>query len=630
MEYHREDIRPQYQAPENKGIKRTDLRKYSLKEIMRRVNHINVTICCQHNRPFPKSREHLRSWYTHEKRWIRIENTGYVNKCRFVASLIDFTFIRSLVADCYSKEGAPPYDPCSIFLLDLFRLLENHKSMLQFHKKFSSLKDGYHYRLYAGIREDSIPCPADFSNFRGRIGKERYNRISHILIEIVRALDLITGAILSHDGTLVPTWSRYHGCNYASCQCEEIAITNRNFLAETRERILKLLEYPKNIPIGKEFKAFAKCPRADVFPEGIKPHSIGILSFSLLPFDPDGFDHNDQTTKLLGIDFLLRYHGLMLKTQKSNIRKIELNLQGNPIYVRCPKVPADLEAKVGYRRRKDNPEKKEGVFGFQVVITTSVESHLGIELPVAVITGPASMKDGNCFIPLREQIKEHHPFKTVIDIGDAGFDKVDNYNYCRQESSIPLIDYNRRGEDLSPERLKKRGYDENGYPFSPCDRTCHPNGFDKEKKRLSFVCGKRCLSETPLKPSGCPHRGNSAGYSTHMSIKEHPRLVCEIPRRSAHWKEIRNLRVSSERTNSGAKNNELLILEKPRVMGVERTAILANLACISLLLSRVINFIVKVTLSLHRYLTQRTKENFLALLGPKVPYIFRKVIYQRE
>jgi len=78
---YRENLGPQYQTAENKEIKRIDLRRYSLKEIMRRVNHINIAINTQYNQPFPKKKEHLRSWYTYQKRWVRIEDTGYVNKC---------------------------------------------------------------------------------------------------------------------------------------------------------------------------------------------------------------------------------------------------------------------------------------------------------------------------------------------------------------------------------------------------------------------------------------------------------------------------------------------------------------------------------------------------------------------
>jgi len=63
------------------------------------------------------------------------------------------------------------------------------------------------------------------------------------------------------------------------------------------------------------------------------------------------------------------------------------------------------------------------------------------------VSGPGNTKDGNCLIPLREQIEKYHSFQTFFDIGDAGFDETDNYHYCRKEGSIPVIDYNRRGEE---------------------------------------------------------------------------------------------------------------------------------------------------------------------------------------
>jgi len=51
---------------------------------------------------------------------------------KMITSLIDFSFVRSLVADCYSAFGPPPYDPPSIFLLDLFRYIDGNKKMTQF------------------------------------------------------------------------------------------------------------------------------------------------------------------------------------------------------------------------------------------------------------------------------------------------------------------------------------------------------------------------------------------------------------------------------------------------------------------------------------------------------------------
>ena len=52
--------------------------------------------------------------------------------CRMIASLIDFSFIRSLVADCYTTIAPPCYDPPSLFLLDLFRYIDGYKDMCRF------------------------------------------------------------------------------------------------------------------------------------------------------------------------------------------------------------------------------------------------------------------------------------------------------------------------------------------------------------------------------------------------------------------------------------------------------------------------------------------------------------------
>jgi len=69
------------------------------------------------------------------------------------------------------------------------------------------------------------------------------------------------------------------------------------------------------------------------------------------------------------------------------------------------------------------------------------------------------------------------------------YDITKNYEYIRAKGSIPIIDYNRRRENLSRQALIDRGYDEKGWPFAPCGLLCRPNGFDKKYQRLTF-----CLS----------------------------------------------------------------------------------------------------------------------------------------
>ena len=84
-------------------------------------------------------------------------------------------------------------------------------------------------------------------------------------------------------------------------------------------------------------------------------------------------------------------------------------------------------------------------------------------------------------------------------------------------------------------------------------------------------------------------------------------VLCEIPRGTKRWKKIRNLRPASERTNSTAKS-DLDILARPQVMGLERAAILGQLACIVVLLKRFLNFVVRVTVTLRKAIITSSKK----------------------
>ena len=103
-----------------------------------------------------------------------------------------------------------------------------------------------------------------------------------------------------------------------------------------------------------------------------------------------------------------------------------------------------------------------------------------------------------------------------------------------------------------------------------------------------------------------------------MSIKEHPRLINEIPRGSKRYNLIKKIRSASERANSTMKE-DLKILEKPRVINAQRANILAQVAAIVLLLHRAFKFVVKTTIlftKLHQNDDQLIKEK---LKPPSVP-----------
>jgi len=107
--------------------------------------------------------------------------------------------------------------------------------------------------------------------------------------------------------------------------------------------------------------------------------------------------------------------------------------------------------------------------------------------------------------------------------------------------------------------------------------------------------------------SQCPHILNRTGFAKHMSIKEYPRLVNEIPRGTKRYDVIKKLRSAAERANSTIKE-DIKILEKPRVLNGFRCNILAQMAGITLLLKRALSFIVKITNQFRKGLELRPPE----------------------
>ena len=123
----------------------------------------------------------------------------------------------------------------------------------------------------------------------------------------------------------------------------------------------------------------------------------------------------------------------------------------------------------------------------------------------------------------------------------------------------------------------------------------------------------------------CPHLENQTGFAKHMYVKEHPRLVNQIPRGSKRYNVIKKIRSASERANSTMKE-DLKILEKPRVLKISRSNILAQLSAIVLLLKRAFGFIVRITI-LYRKLQETNDPDIKEKLqSPFVPKSIRQLI----
>jgi hypothetical protein len=161
----------------------TPLDKFNINSVSKKLNKINIKLSMTNNILFPCLV--LLSNYTFKKRFVKILPNGDTQGgfTRMIISLIDFSFIRSLAASCYSIKSPPAYDPVSLFLLELFRYIDRHQNMDKFLEVLRDKDRGRAYRKYTGLF-DSIPTKGTFSNFKARLGVELYNEIFHILVDI--------------------------------------------------------------------------------------------------------------------------------------------------------------------------------------------------------------------------------------------------------------------------------------------------------------------------------------------------------------------------------------------------------------------------------------------------------------
>jgi len=137
---------------------------------VRKLPEINPLINSYHRKPFPKEETRWLSHFQFRKEFVHVNHDDSVRGdiLQLVASIIDFSFVRSIVADAYSIFEEPCYDPVSLFLLDLFRYLDRIRKVKGFWRILHDPERGKNYRHLAGLREDWIPCKATFSNFRAR------------------------------------------------------------------------------------------------------------------------------------------------------------------------------------------------------------------------------------------------------------------------------------------------------------------------------------------------------------------------------------------------------------------------------------------------------------------------------
>jgi hypothetical protein len=543
----------------------------------------------QHNRitfttPFPKASSRWLSHYEFTPQPIAFTSQGDVDGglSWLVGVTLDFSFTRSLCAPSYGSRGGSCYDPASLVVLEVAAKVDQYVDYAQFCRDLHDSDKGHRYRQLAGLH-GTVPGEDDLSNFRYRIGDAVIDQITAVAVGFLRCFGLVKGELLSTDGQLEPSYSRYKGCPYACQDCQAFALSeaDRQALGEQLQSGAKRLQLTCPFP-----EAVEKVRQATAKTGTPKDLKVTLLAIETVSEDQASTGQRQHVATLLGLG----------EDAVPPLRLTWCHLSQGPhgeLVGSCPKMPSDLEAKIGVHVDTKNPAKKEEVFGYVHLKTTDLNPELALELPVGNSTDPANAHEGTGFIPHRSKLAV--PLRPgQVHLGDAANDITANYEWLHEQGAIAVFAYNRRNEHVDETSLLNRGYDQNGTPYAPCGRLCHSNGYDYQAQSRQYVCGFPC---PPEERQCCPHRFGVLGYCHRMSFKDHPRLIGPIQRGSQAWHHLYGARSSSERTNS--YDQEVIGQAHPlRMRGLKAFRFAGAIRTLAQLLRRALNFVLDVTYTL--------------------------------
>src|SRR3989442_5984305 len=137
----------------------------------------------------------------------------------------------------------------------------------QFCRDLHDSDKGRRYRQLAGLH-DAVPGEDDLCHFRYRIGDAVIDQIMVVGVDFLYHFGLIKGELLSTDGQLEPSYSRYKGCTYAckDCQAFTLSEADRQALGEQFQSGAKRLQltcpFPEVVEKVREATAKKGTPKA--------------------------------------------------------------------------------------------------------------------------------------------------------------------------------------------------------------------------------------------------------------------------------------------------------------------------------------------------------------------------------
>jgi hypothetical protein len=129
---------------------------------------------------------------------------------------------------------------------------------------------------------------------------------------------------------------------------------------------------PEN-SLGSDIRVYTECP-SDRFPKDVEKPKIELFSFRLSFSDGEPSQEQINTALLFGVKNELDRQQLCIQTIRSYMTEIDLD---GAMTMGCPKLPKDIDARIGVKRHPIYPDKKEKIFGYNAIISASVEPPSG-------------------------------------------------------------------------------------------------------------------------------------------------------------------------------------------------------------------------------------------------------------
>jgi hypothetical protein len=175
--------------------------------------------------PFPKAPGRWRSHDHFTPRPLALTAQGDVDGglSWLVGATIDFGFTRAICAPTYGRRVGHCYDPASLVFLERAAPVDQYVDYARFCADLHQQDQGRRSRELAGLG-DAIPGEDDLSNFRQRVGVQALEVTMAVVVELFRTFGLLTGELVSTDGQLEPSSSRFKGCAYACEGCQALPL----------------------------------------------------------------------------------------------------------------------------------------------------------------------------------------------------------------------------------------------------------------------------------------------------------------------------------------------------------------------------------------------------------------------